>query len=75
MHHAGDWFDGWKDEIFKGSAPEYMTYDNRAKLYARCEEWAKKKRLDGEKDAVAMDIGELEEEGYDWNQIGYVLCR
>lgn len=57
-----------------------LTMDNYIKLYTKCEDCARKKRLDIDtRGHDAMDIGEVNgqegtnnENTFDWNQNGYV---
>ena len=49
-------------ECFKNNAPEMRTIDNFHKLYTKCEDWARKKRLDLDtKDHNSMDIGGVDD--------------
>ena len=43
MSHAGDWFEERHQDHFK--TPESLTQENYQKLYVKCEDWARKKRL------------------------------
>ena len=56
MSHAGDWFEGWHQDTFK--TPDSLTQENYQKLYVKCEDWARKKRLDADAQGnAAMEIG------------------
>ena len=54
MHHASEWFDSWQAECYK--TPDALTIDSYQKLYQKCEDWARKKRLDADAHNVNMDI-------------------
>ena len=59
MTHAGEWFEGWHQDTFK--TPDSVTQENYQKLYVKCEDWARKKRLDADTQGnAAMDIGGVE---------------
>ena len=69
MHHASEWFDSWQSECYK--TPDALTIDSYQKLYQKCEDWARKKRLDADAHHVNMDIsgvdgsnGSQEDDGY-----------
>ena len=78
MTHAGDWFEGWHQENFK--TPDSLTMENYQKLYVKCEDWARKKRLESDTQGnAAMEIGGIEGEkdkAWDnqnvWEVEGYV---
>ena len=73
MEHARDWFDEWQQSIY--ATPADLNDDKYAKLYSKCEDWARKKKLDDDtKHNNSMDVGfsgsnEHEEE---WDQLGWV---
>ena len=73
MVHANDWFDEWQQSCYRSpDAPDVDTYQ---KLYVKCEDWARKKKLDSDtKNKDAMDIGEIYESAQDdnWEVNGWV---
>ena len=54
MHHASEWFDSWQSECYK--TPDALTIDSYQKLYQKCEDWARKKRLGADAHNVNMEI-------------------
>merc|ERR1712086_629054 len=61
MTHAGEWFEGWHQDIFK--TPDSLTLENYQKLYIKCEDWARKKRLESDTQGnSSMDIGGVDGE-------------
>ena len=61
MHHANDWFDSWQAECYK--TPDSLNMDAYLKLYRKCEDWARKKRLDADAQAVNQEIGGVDRGG------------
>ena len=65
MGHASDWFDSWQHDCYK--TPDALTQDAYQKLYRKCEDWARRKRLDADSSYVNQEIGGVdgggEEEG------------
>ena len=56
MTIARDWFDEWHQDLIK--TPDALTQDTYNKLYIKCEEWARRKKLDHDtKNSDAMDVG------------------
>ena len=49
MHRANDWFDSWQAECY--TTPDSLNMDAYLKLYRKCEDWARKKRLDADTQA------------------------
>ena len=43
MVHAEDWFDEWQQGFY--STPDGLSHESYQKLYAKCEDWARKKKL------------------------------
>ena len=54
MHHASEWFDSWQAECYK--TPDALTIDPYQKLYQKCEDWAREKRLDADAHNVNIEI-------------------
>ena len=61
MHHANDWFDSWQAECYK--TPDSLNMEAYLKLYRKCEDWARKKRLDADTRAVNQEIGGVDKGG------------
>jgi len=61
MGHASDWFDSWQNECYK--TPDALNLEAFQKLYRKCEDWARRKRLDADKDIVTQEIGEVDDDG------------
>ena len=60
MVHANDWFDEWQQGCYR--TPDMLNIDTFQKLYSKCEDWARKKKLDSDtKNKDAMDIGQVYE--------------
>ena len=58
MVHANNWFDEWQQACYK--TPDALTDETYAKLFGKCEEWARKKKLESDtKNKDAMDIGNV----------------
>ena len=58
MIHAEDWFDEWQQGFY--STPDGLTPETYQKLYAKCEDWARKKKLyDDTKNSDAMDLSNV----------------
>ena len=55
MHHASDRFDSWQHECYK--TPDALTLEAYLKLYRKCEDWARRKRLDADSNNVNQEIG------------------
>ena len=75
MIHANDWFDEWQQACWR--TPDALNIDPFQKLYAKREDWARKKRLDSDtKNKDAMDIGNIYEMSQRcenvWDQTGWV---
>ena len=52
MGHASDWFDSWQNECYK--TPDALTLEAHQKFYRKREDWARRKRLDADTNAVAQ---------------------
>eukprot|EP00959_Pyramimonas_sp_CCMP1952_P461238 9481258-Pyramimonas_sp.AAC.3 len=58
MVHANDWFDEWQQGCYR--TPDWLNIDTFQKLYSKCEDGARKKKLDSDaKNKDAMDIGQV----------------
>ena len=76
--HAGDWFEDWDQDNFK--TPDWLSQYNYQKLYVKCEDWARKKRLESDTQGnAAMEIGGFDGENEKtwtgssvWEVEGYV---
>ena len=55
MHRASDWFDSWQAECYK--TPDSLNLEAYQKLCRRCEDWARKKRMDADAHAVNQETG------------------
>ena len=64
MHHASDWFDSWQHDCYQ--TPDALTHEAYLKLYRKCEDWARRKRLDADSTNANQEIsgvdGSSEEE-------------
>ena len=78
MVRADDWFDEWQQGFY--STPDGLSHETYQKLYAKCEDWARKKKLyDDTKNSDAMDLSNVNA-GYNsddstnasWNVSGWV---
>ena len=61
MGHASDWFDSWQHDCYK--TPDALTYEAYQKLYRKCEDWARRKRLDADSNNVNQEIGGVDDDG------------
>ena len=84
MGHASDWFDSWEHDCYK--TPDALNSEAYLKLFRKCEDWARRKRLDadssninqgisgvdgnGKEDQYANDDGYYNEYGNWWNSDG-----
>ena len=60
MHHASEWFDAWQSECYR--TPDLLSETTYQRLFAKCEDWARKKRLEVDtKDNDAMDVGGVDQ--------------
>ena len=60
MCHATEWFDAWQAECYR--TPDLLSEATYQKLFAKCEDWARKKRLEVDtKDNDAMDVGGVDQ--------------
>ena len=55
MGHASDLFDSWQHERYK--TPDALNLDAYQKLYRKCEDWARRKRLDADSSNANQEIG------------------
>ena len=61
MHRASDWFDSWQTECYE--TPGALNLEAYQTLYRRCEDWARKKRLDADANAADQEIGGVDAGG------------
>eukprot|EP00959_Pyramimonas_sp_CCMP1952_P115856 2422229-Pyramimonas_sp.AAC.1 len=60
MVHANDWFDEWQQACWR--TPDALDIDSFQKLYSKCEDWARTKKLDSDtENKDAMGIGNINE--------------
>ena len=69
MGHASDWFDSWQNECYK--TPDALNLEAYQKLYRKCEDWARRKRLDADSTNVHQEIGGVDGQDEEDNQDGY----
>ena len=55
LGHASDWFDSWQNECYK--TPDALNMGAYQKRYRKCEDWARRKRLDADSNAINQEIG------------------
>ena len=61
MHHASDWFDSWQHDCYK--TPDALTLEAYLKLYRKCEDWARRKRLEADSNNVNQEISQVDGKG------------
>ena len=69
MSHASDWFNSWENECFK--TPDALNMETYLKLYRKCEDWARRKRLDADSHGVNQEIGGVDGGGEEDNLPGW----